>query len=95
MPKGIALNVNFPAVSNEPIKGIKVCRQARAKWQEMYDERHDPYRRKYYWMAGNFVNFETSENNDEWAIKNNYVSMVPCKFDLTADHLIEELGSRF
>jgi 5'-nucleotidase len=95
MPKGIALNVNFPAQCNEPIRGIKVCRQARAKWQEMYDERHDPYRRKYYWMAGSFVNFETGENNDEWAVKNNYVSVVPCKFDLTADHLIEELGSRF
>jgi len=95
MPTGVALNVNFPAQTAEPIKGIKVCRQARAKWQEEYDERHDPYKRKYYWMAGSFVNFDSGENNDEWAVKNNYVAVVPCKFDLTADHLLEELSGRF
>jgi 5'-nucleotidase len=95
MPTGVALNVNFPAQTEEPIKGIRVCRQARAKWQEVYDERHDPYKRKYYWMAGSFVNFDSGEDNDEWAIKNNYVSIVPCKFDLTADHLMEEFRNKF
>lgn len=92
MSKGVALNVNIPPKQNQEIKGIKVCRQARAKWEENFDERHDPYGRRYFWMAGNFVNFDKGEDNDEWAIANNYISIVPCQFDMTAHHAITELN---
>ncbi|EAZ79249.1 5'/3'-nucleotidase SurE [Algoriphagus machipongonensis] len=92
IPKGIALNVNFPPKRNEPIKGIKVCRQADAKWQEEFAERYDPNGRKYFWLAGNFVNFDKGEDNDEWAIANNYVSIVPCQYDLTAHHAISQIN---
>ena len=43
-------------------------------------------------MAGNFVNFEVGENNDEWAIANNYVSVVPCQYDLTSPAAIETIS---
>jgi 5'-nucleotidase len=92
IPKGIALNVNFPPKRNEPIQGIKVCRQADAKWQEEFTERYDPTGRKYFWMAGNFVNFDHGEDNDEWAIANNYVAIVPCQYDLTAHHAISQMN---
>ncbi len=95
MPKGVALNVNFPPKRNENIKGVKICRQARAKWQEEFDERFDPNGRRYFWMAGNFVNFDKGEDNDEWAIANNYVSIVPCMFDLTAHHAISQLNDEW
>ncbi|MFN3759557.1 MAG: 5'/3'-nucleotidase SurE [Algoriphagus aquaeductus] len=90
--KGVALNVNFPPKRNEPIKGIKICRQADAKWQEEFAERYDPTGRKYFWMAGNFVNFDKGEDNDEWAIANNYISIVPCQYDLTAYHAISQIN---
>lgn len=90
--KGVALNVNFPPKRFEPIKGIKVCRQAHAKWQEEFSERYDPNGRKYFWMAGNFVNFDKGEDNDEWAIGNNFVSIVPCQYDLTAHHAINQIN---
>lgn len=90
--KGVALNVNFPPKRNEAIKGIKICRQAHAKWQEEFSERFDPNGRKYFWMAGNFVNFDKGEDNDEWAIANNYVSIVPCQYDLTAHHAINQMN---
>ena len=92
MGKGIALNVNFPPQQNEKIKGVKICRQADAKWQEEFDERFDPNGRKYLWLAGNFVNFDKGEDNDEWAIANNYVSIVPCQYDLTAHHAITQMN---
>ncbi len=92
IPENTALNVNFPKKSNEAIKGIKVCRQAHAKWQEEFDERLDPRNRKYYWMTGSFVNFDKGEDTDEWAIANNYVSVVPCQFDMTAYHAIALLN---
>lgn len=90
--KGVALNVNFPPKRNEAIKGIKICRQAHAKWQEEFSERFDPNGRKYFWMAGNFVNFDKGEDNDEWAIANNYISIVPCQYDLTAHHAINQMN---
>jgi 5'-nucleotidase len=92
LPKGVALNVNFPPKRNEAIKGIRVCRQANAKWVEDFDERVDPNGRRYFWMVGNFVNFDRGEDNDEWAIANNYVSVVPCEFDLTAHPAIAVLN---
>jgi len=84
LPKGVALNVNFPPRRIEPLKGVRICRQANAKWVEEFDERRDPNGRKYFWMTGNFHNFDKGEDNDEWAIANNFISVVPCQFDLTA-----------
>ncbi len=92
LPKGVALNVNFPPKRNERLKGIRIARQSNAKWVEEFDERFDPNGRRYFWMAGNFVNFDKGEDNDEWAIANNYVSVVPCMFDLTAHQAIPILN---
>ncbi|GJM61137.1 MULTISPECIES: 5'/3'-nucleotidase SurE [Persicobacter] len=88
LPKEIALNVNFPMKQDEPIKGIKVCRQARARWQEEFDKRNDPMGRTYYWMAGQFKNLDKGVDNDVWAIDNNYVAVVPTQFDLSAYHAV-------
>lgn len=93
--KGVALNVNLPARQNEPIRGIRICRQSNAKWVEEFTQRHDPYGRPYFWMVGNFVNFDKGEDNDEWAIANNFVSIVPCQFDLTAHSAIPILNEEW
>lgn len=95
LPKGVALNVNFPRKKSEAIKGIRICRQANAKWVEEFDQRFDPNRRRYFWMTGSFVNFDKGEDNDEWAIANNYVSVVPCQFDLTAHQAIPQLNEEW
>lgn len=95
LPKGVALNVNFPPKQNEQLKGVRVCRQANAKWVEEFVQRHDPNGRPYFWMTGNFVNFDKGQDNDEWAIANNYVSVVPCQFDLTAHSAIPVLNEEW
>ena len=92
LPKGVALNVNIPPKHNETVKDIRICRQANAKWVEEFVQRFDPNGRSYFWMTGNFVNFDKGEDNDEWAIANNYVSVVPCQFDLTAHQAIPILN---
>jgi 5'-nucleotidase len=95
IPVGTALNVNFPKRTKQDIKGIKVCRQAHAKWQEEFDERIDPHNRKYYWMTGSFVNPDKGDDTDEWALANNYVSVVPCQFDMTAHHAIAQMNNEW
>lgn len=90
LPVGTLLNVNFP--QNE-IKGIKICRQARAKYAEEFDERLDPHNRNYYWLTGVFQNNDNGEDTDVWALKHQFASVVPLQFDLTAHHVIPTLNS--
>ncbi|HSZ25081.1 MAG TPA: 5'/3'-nucleotidase SurE [Cytophagaceae bacterium] len=87
-PVGVALNVNFPIKSANTIKGIKICRQAIAKWHENFEERHDPNGRRYFWMSGIFINTDNAEDTDEWALNNNYISIVPCAYDMTAHYAL-------
>jgi 5'-nucleotidase len=91
LPDGICLNVNIPAPNGNPLNGIKVTKQAKAFWDENFDERTDPRMRDYYWLRGEFVTLDEGEDNDHWAINNNYVSVVPVQIDLTAHHMINEI----
>ena len=91
LPDGVVLNVNFP--KSKTFKGIKICRQARANWVEEFDKRVNPRGKKYYWLTGKFVNMDKGEDTDEWALANNYISMVPVQFDLTAHHFIQNLNN--
>jgi 5'-nucleotidase len=79
----LSLNVNIPAVPMDQIQGVKVCRQAYAKYEEDFNERMDPRGKKYYWLTGEFVNFDEGKDTDVWALQNNYVSVVPVQFDMT------------
>jgi 5'-nucleotidase len=83
--------VNIPAVPVELLKGYKICRQAYAKYEEDFIERNDPHGRHYYWLTGEFVNFDKGKDTDVWALNNNYVSVVPVEFDLTNYALKEKL----
>jgi len=89
--KHTVLNVNIPSVPVDALKGIKVCRQAYAKYEEDFIEREDPHGRKYYWLTGEFVNFDEGQDTDVWALANNYISLVPVQFDLTHYKLKEKL----
>ena len=92
IPKGVVLNVNIPAVKKSDIKGVKICRQAKAYWVEEFDKRKNPLGQEYYWLTGKFVTKDQGEDTDEWALKNNYISIVPVEFDLTAHHAIQGLN---
>lgn len=93
--KHICLNVNIPKAKTLDIKGIKVCRQAYAKFEEDFEERTDPSGKKYYWLTGEFVNFDKDEDTDVWALENNYVSVVPVYFDLTHYAIKQKLEKEF
>lgn len=93
LPADTLLNVNIPKLKTDELKGIKVCRQAKAKWVEEFDQREDPYGRNYFWLTGEFVNMDHGEDTDEWALKHGYASVVPVQFDLTAHHAMGTINN--
>lgn len=96
LPSGVCLNVNIPAVKQELIKGIRVCRQSKGNWKEEFEKRKDPMGKSYYWLTGIYRNHEPDAiDTDEWAIANNYVSVVPVSIDMTAHSYLDKLKGRF
>lgn len=91
LPSHTLFNVNIPKLKDADFKGLKLCRQAYAKWQEEFDERVDPRGEKYYWMTGRFMNMDKDTGTDVEALKQGYASVVPVKFDLTDHQLKEQL----
>lgn len=93
--KHTVLNVNIPAKALELLKGIKLCRQAYAKYEENYVQRNDPHGRQYYWLTGEFQNFDKGKDTDVWALANNFVSVVPVQYDLTHTVYLKQLKSKW
>jgi 5'-nucleotidase len=91
LPDGVCLNVNIPAVNGEEIKGVRVCRQGRSRWVEEFDSRTDPHHREYHWLTGYFEKLEDNTDTDQWALDNNYISVVPVHFDFTAHYALATL----
>lgn len=89
--KHFLLNVNIPALPPEKIKGIKLCKQAYAKYEEDFTERLDPHGKKYFWLTGEFKNFDKGRDTDVWALEHGFVSVVPVQFDLTNYELKKRL----
>jgi 5'-nucleotidase len=102
LPKGIVLNVNIPAKTEEPIKGIRVCRQTDGYWKEEFDlvteEGPNPNAPpdlsvpQEFMLRGHFVNRDGgAQDNDIWALEHNYIAVVPAQYDLTAYNALATL----
>ena len=91
LPPNTCLNVNIPSSTGSPSRGIKVGRQGDGRWKEEFDHRVDPRKVEYFWITGTFHGYDNSEGTDNHALENQYVSVVPVHFDLTAHHVLENL----
>jgi 5'-nucleotidase len=92
LPSHALYNVNIPKVSMAKYKGLKICRQAKAKWKENFVERTDPTGKKYFWLTGEFQNFDKGKDTDVYALDKGYASIVPVQYDLTDHVLFRELS---
>ena len=91
LQKGVCLNVNVPKVPKGEVKGIQICRQAHAFWEDRFDKRMDPFNKPYYWLTGDYVDQETADDTDLYWIDKGYVSIVPIQFDMTAYKALDDL----
>ena len=93
IPSGTVLNVNIPKTDGAEVKGMRVCRQAKANWKERFDKRVSPTGKEYYWLTGDFILLDEGEDTDIAALEAGYVSIVPTQFDLTAHHSMAHINS--
>lgn len=90
LPKGICLNVNFPA--RQHFEGVKVCRMTFGSWVEEIDKCRHPRGYYYYWVVGHYHNDEPGiEGTDQYALNNGYVAITPIKVDVTAYDFMKQL----
>jgi 5'-nucleotidase len=91
LAKGTLLNINVPDLPADEIKGILITTQGKSKWDDIYEERKDPYGKSYYWLTGTLTETDKKLGTDQFAIKNNYVSVSPIHFDLTDYDTFEKI----
>lgn len=84
VPKGVLLNLNFPACAAQDVKDVRVTTQGKMAHEIMIDERADGRGLPYYWM--HFSRGRVGEGNDTdvSALRSNCVSVTPLQLDLTA-----------
>lgn len=91
LPRGVALNVNIPAIPPDRIKGIKRTRQALSTFNETFERREDPRGDRYYWLSGEMVPDERDDDVDIVAVKKGFVSVTPLFYDLTAHAHLDDI----
>ena len=87
----VCLNVNIPKYSENKIKGIKIAKQAKGKWIEDFDERVSPMGKRYFWLTGEFIKEDESDEADQNLLDDNYISVVPVRYDLTDYSQIDDV----
>ena len=80
---GLCLNINYPDIPAEKIKGVKFTYQSNVKFKDIFIKRVDPRGRDYYWMDGEYEVSSAGEDSDYAAIKNGYISITPIQHDMT------------
>ncbi len=93
LPQRTLLNVNIPNVPESEIKGVMITRQGISVWKDRFDVRRDPANREYFWLTGEMDVLDTDLDTDQIAVKNNYVSITPVRYDLTDRQMFEMMKS--
>ena len=93
LPDYTFLNVNVPCLPREQIAGIKITRQAKTRYKEFYEYHSDDSNGTYYWLRGDKIILEESEDSDESAIQKNYIAITPLQHDMTDYSALEFLRS--
>lgn len=92
LPARTLLNINIPPLDFQELRGIRVTKLGFREYENIFEERLDPWGKVYYWMSGDVVDRdEDLEDFDTAAVRKGYVSVTPVHFDLTNYALLEEV----
>lgn len=93
LPYDTLLNVNFPPVSRQNIKGIKLTRQGKRMYENSIQEIQNPWGDKYFWIGGGRTFWEHGDEADMEAVQQSFISITPIHLDLTNHAALMHLRS--
>ncbi len=91
LPPNVLLNVNFPALPADQVRGIQLTRLGRRIYRDVLIERLDPKGRPYYWIGGDPPAGEPVAGTDVGALAQGYISITPLNLDMTDQAQLAEL----
>ena len=90
------VNVNFPALEPDAIKGVRVCRQGFHDYGRLrIDQRRDPRGFPYFWFGLAPIEQTPGHVTDLEVVADGYVSVTPLALDLTHEEGLGTLAARF
>lgn len=92
-PRDTLLNVNFPPVAGDQIKGVRVTTLGRRMYSESLTRMKDPWGRELFWIGGGRSSWSGRDDSDFRAVAEGYISVTPLHFDLTNYELLETVRS--
>ncbi|MDA5193324.1 5'/3'-nucleotidase SurE [Govanella unica] len=91
--KDVLINVNFPGVAPDDVKGIEVTRQGfRDESELVIDKREDARGFPYYWFGFRRNYGNPDAGIDLRAVRDGYISVTPLHLDLTQDRALAGLA---
>lgn len=96
LPKRTLVNVNFPALPADEVKGIRIVRQGFHDYSRgTVVEGRDPRGYKYYWFGLEAIEHTLDHGTDLEAIDEGYISVTPLHLDLTHHASLGALADRY
>jgi 5'-nucleotidase len=96
LPDRTLVNVNFPALAPDAIKGIRAVRQGFHDYSRgTVVEGRDPRGFKYYWFGLEAIEHTLDHGTDLEAIDEGYIAVTPLQLDLTHHASLGALADRF
>ena len=94
-PRDLLVNVNFPPLPPDRVRGIRACRQGRREVGTSVTESRDPDGRTYLWI-GNFLNDDSTDPSTDLAVMiEGAISVTPLHLDMTHKATLETLSGIF
>ncbi len=95
VPPRSVINVNYPKIPMAEHKGVRVCPQTSALWDDEYIEKLDPRDNKYWWLHGEMRSAHVEENTDRDLLSKGHITITPLRFEFTHKEFLREMQDMF
>ena len=90
------ININFPAIAPEEVKGVRAVRQGFHDYARgSVVEGRDPRGFRYYWFGLHGIEHTAGHATDLEAIEDGYIAVTPLQLDLTCEAELKALEETF
>ncbi len=91
VPQRCVLNINYPNLDVSKCRGMRVCPQTTALWNDSYTKNLTPRGDSYWWIKGEIRTEDVEENTDRDLLSKGYITLTPLRFNFTHEEFLENL----